>query len=352
MPIGLEDAPANADDHRRLISDGTNAGSAGQRTESGAAGPEIDLQMSSHLRQTQPFVWSGIALTIPAGWETGALGRGYALLEHRFRPVLELKTALIRGRFSPQRHLKRLARSGQQGGRPSLEPISPPPEWPAFPPTVLVSAFAWQGARVGGKGLVHFCQTCRRATLIQFFDHGDRGVSEIPPVLKSFRDHGRESGPSFAVYDIQATLPETYALQQFRFEAGRFTLVFGQARKTVTLWRWSPANIVLAECGGRLEGLVKKDGLLPPKAAIDDGPPAAENGMQWHWRGSRFYGGLRRLFRPHAPEAHNALRVWHSPRDNRILAVRAEALPDRATFDRICHSYGIIPKESTAPVAG
>ena len=307
--------------------------------------------MSARPRATQPFAWSGIALTIPAEWETGTLGKGYALLENRFRPVLELKTALIRGRFSAQRHLKRLARSGNPGGAPSLETIPLPSEWPAFPPPALVSAFAWQGARMGGKGLVHFCRTCRRATLIQFFDHGDRSAAEIPRVLTSFRDHGLESGPSFAVYDIQATLPDHFDLQQFRFEAGRFTLVFRQARETVTLWRWSPASVVLAGCGGNLEGLVQKDGLLPPDIAVEAHRPA-ENGVQWQWRGSRLQYGLRSLFRPRTPLAHNALRIWHRPRENRILAVRAEALSDPTTFERICHSYGIIPKESPVPVTG
>jgi len=307
--------------------------------------------MNFHPRATRPFAWSGIALTIPAEWETGALGKGYALLENRFRPVLELKTARIRGRFSAERHLKQLARPGKHGVAPVLERISPPPEWLVFPPTSVVSAFTWQGPRLEGRGLVHFCRTCRRATLIQFYGHGDRGLPEIPPVLKSFRDHGLGSGPSLAVYDIQATLPEHFDLQEFRFEAGRFALVFRHGRETVSLWRWSPADVLLAGCGGDLEGLARKDGLLPSRAAIEPGRPA-KNGVQWQWRGNRLGDGLRRLFTPRTPLAYNALRVWHRLRANRILAVRAEALSDRAAFDRICNSYGIIPEENPAPVAG
>lgn len=311
--------------------------------------------MNSRPRQTRTFAWSGIALSVPTDWETGALGKGYALLEHRFRPVLELKTALIRGRFSPQRHLRRLARAGRPGGAPSLEPMAFPPEWPAFPPTALVSAFAWQGVRMGGRGLVHFCRPCRRATMVQFFDQGGRGLAEIPQILHSFRDHGDHgpgSGPTFAVYDIQATLPERFALQQFRFEAGCFTLVFGHRRETVTLWRWSPADVVLARCGGRLEEMVQNASLLPPRVTVDDPCPAHDGGLQWQWRGNAWRGSLGRLLRPQAPGTRNALRVWHRPRDNRILAVRGEAVSDDATFERICRSYGIIPQEKPALVAG
>ena len=75
--------------------------------------------MPHRVRDAKPFAWDGIALTIPRGWETGQLSHGYALLEYQFRPVLELKTATIRGRFSFQRHLKQLSPIGAQTPCPS-----------------------------------------------------------------------------------------------------------------------------------------------------------------------------------------------------------------------------------------
>jgi hypothetical protein len=295
----------------------------------------------------QPFIWSGISLKIPAEWETGALGNGYALLEYRFNPILELKTAKIRGRFSFRRHLNQLARSGAAGAAPRLERIAPPPAWPAFPSAVQIEAFAWRGVRMAGEGLLHFCRTCRRATLIQFYG---QGLAEAPRVLASLRDHDAPPAPTFAVYDVQATLPERFSLAHFQFEAGRFTLVFSHARESVTLWRWSPADVILARHGGDLAGFLQEQQLLP--AAARDAAMPAGQGLQWQWRCKLPGRGLKGLLRPRSRDTLCVLRIWHQPENNRLAAVRAEALADHTTFDRICRSYGIIPKAKAAHVAG
>ena len=290
---------------------------------------------------TQPFAWCGIALDIPMAWDTGMLGQGYALLEDPLRPVMELKTALVRGRFSVQRHLKKLARSGRNGGVPSLIPIPMPSGWPTFPPPAEVSAFRWQGVRVGGQGLVHSCRTSNRVTLIQFYDHGDGVSPSAPQILKTLRDYQPGTGPSLAVYDIYATLPERFALGKFQFEAGRFTLDFNCSEEKVTLLRWSPADVILAECGGDLAQLAGKMDLLPPPAVVENVQPGRD-AVQWQWPGKAIRKGLATLWRRSAGDTVSALRIWHRLRANRILAVQGEALADGATFERICHDYGII----------
>jgi len=296
------------------------------------------------------FAWGGIALQIPAEWETGILGKGYALLEYRFQPVLELKTALIRGRFSLQGHLKQLMRSGRNSGLPALQPIPMPSGWPSFPSDAQVQAFRWQSLRVGGVGLVHYARNCRRATLIQFYDHGD-GLSSAPHVLKTFRDHVPGAGPSFAVYDICATLPERFALKHFQFNAGCFTLDFSHARESVTLLRWSPADVILADCGGDLACLAGKMDVLPP-IAQKEAHRRVDDAIEWQWRSKKDRRRLRPFWGQPPPDTVSALRIWHRPNANRILAVRAEALADQATFERICRSYGIIQKEKTAFIPG
>jgi len=304
--------------------------------------------MSCRPGATQPFAWCGIAMRIPAAWETGVLGAGYALLEYRYRPVMELKTAVIRGHFSLPRHLKQLARMGRNKGVPSLQPMPIPPEWPAFPPDAQVGAFSWQGPRVGGQGLVHFCRNRRRATLIQFYDHGEGVSCSAALVLKTFRDHGPDADPSLAVYDIRATLPKRFTLRQFQFEAGRFSLRFDHSGEGVTLLRWSPADVMLAGCGGDLKRLAGKMGLLPPAAAME-AYRYVEDAVEWQWRVKDLRRGLRALWRRSAPDSLNALRIWHRSRANRILAVRVEGLADQATFERICRSYGIVQKEEALP---
>jgi len=301
--------------------------------------PEIDPTKPHSGRDAKPFAWAGIALTIPRGWETAQLGQGYALLEYQFRPVLELKTATIRGRFSFQHHLKQLTRSGQKRSFPQLKLTSRPPEWPEFPATAEVQSFTWQGAHIGGQGLLVYCRHCHRATLIQFFKHGDRGRDAIPRVLASFKDHDTPPGPTFAVYDIQATLPARFTLARFQFDAGRFELVFSHSRETVSLWRWSPADVILERCGKKLARVVLDNGLLPP-AVFDEGGQPRDRGLEWQWQPKDYRSRLRHIFGKRTQRPGHALRIWHRPDSNRIFAVRAEGIETFNVFDRICTSYG------------
>ena len=297
--------------------------------------------MTIRGHDTKPFAWAGIELTIPAAWETGHLGDGYALLEHRYRPVLEMKTATIRGRFTFQRHFKALARSCRTRSAPPLTLTPLPPGWPAFSARMEVQAFTWQGDQVGGRGLLLYCRDCRKATLIQFYDHGDHRLTAIPDVLASFKDHSSGSGPTVAVYDIQATLPDRFALTRFQFDAGRFELVFTRSREGVTLWRWSPADVILDRCGNTLSHVARDNGLLPPAVIDQDGRPV-KGGLEWQWQARGYRQRLRGFFAHRAPPPGHALRIWHRSDTNRILAVRAEAIDTFDTFDGICTSYGSI----------
>lgn len=301
--------------------------------------PETDPTMPHSVRDAKPFAWAGIALTIPKEWETSQLDHGYALLEYQYRPVLELKTATIRGRFSFQRHLKQLARSGHKRSSPQLKLTSRPPAWPQFPANAEVQTFTWQGAHIGGQGLLVYCHHCHRATLIQFFAHGDGGRDAIPRVLASFKDHDTQPAPTLAVYDIQATLPERFSLTRFQFDAGRFELVYGHSRETVTLWRWSPANVILERCGKKLDRVVRDNGLLPPAVLVEDGRPR-DRAMEWQWQPKDYRSRLRTFFGKRTQRPGHALRIWHRPDTNRILAVRAEGIKTFNAFDRICTSYG------------
>lgn len=296
--------------------------------------------MSPHVSDVKPFVWAGIALQIPREWETGQLGQGYALLEHNFRPILELKSAIIRGRFSFRRHLKQLARSGRNRPRPSLTMVLPPSEWPQFPETAEINVFTWQAERIRGIGLLHYCRRCHRATLIQFYDHNDRNPAVIANILASFQDHDRGSGPTFAVYDIQAVLPQRLALSRFHFAAGRFELVFGRLRETVTLWRWSVSDVILNRYKHDLAGMVLGNGLLSRTAAVDTGR-SIHRGLEWQWRPVRYRDRLRSFFFPQSRPRVHGLRIWHRPRAKRILAVRVEGLERSSEFDSICRSYEI-----------
>ena len=295
--------------------------------------------MKSSASDVKPFAWAGVTMTIPAAWETGQLGGGYALLEHAFRPVLEIKTAVIKGRFSFRRHLNQLARIGGQKTAPALELGDPPSQWPEFPPDARVKTFQWQGRHISAEGLLYHCRHCQRATLIQFYDQGREAIHLVLP---TFRDHANQDGPTVAVYDIQAALPHTFGLTRFRFDTGYFEICFRHAKETMRLWRWSPADIILERTDGDLELFAGTNGLFPPGATCR----SFAGGLEWQWQNNASRRWRDRLF-PTSRSPRHALRIWHRRSANRLLAVGAENLENADTFDRICRSYGIISEKNT-----
>ncbi len=283
------------------------------------------------------FAWAGVRFERPAGWETGHLGKDHGWLEADFQPVLEFKTAVIRGRFSFRRQLKQLARNSSL----RLEPSDLPPTWRPLLKAFHTSGFRWQGPRLGGDGLVIHCPVCRRATLLQFYRTGGAQTQAQLKVLGSFDDHGAARRPSLAVYDIQATVPEHLPLVRFRFESGRFELVFGDRRSQLTLWRWSPADTALRHHGDSLLAFARRNGL--PAGAFSSEPGRSfSRGLEWRWPSAR------RRWRERLPPpfrrrlAPNAFRIWHRQASNRILAARGDGLIDYDIFREVCRSYATV----------
>nr|MBL0714029.1 hypothetical protein [Desulfobacterales bacterium] len=149
-----------------------------------------------------------------------------------------------------------------------------------------------------------------------------------------------ERRPTVAVYDIQVTLPGELPLERFRFDSGRFELVFGDRRKRLTLWRWSPADIALRHHDGALLNFARKSGLplTPGLAAV---PRPVPQGLEWRWpvKRSRFIRLPRRRKRRLPP---GIFRIWHRTVENRILAARGDGDLDYETFVDICRGYEII----------
>ena len=279
------------------------------------------------------FAWAGLRFRLPAGWETGQLGIDHGWLESDFKPVMEFKTAIVKGRFSFRRHLKQLA----QGSPLRVQPESLPAPWRAHLTAFQTQAFSWQGPRMTGTGIVLYCPDCRRATLMQFYRTG-QSLTAFASVLASFDDHGPARRPTVAVYDLQVTVPPTLPLKRFRFESGRFELVFGTRRQQVTLWRWSPADAALRYHGGSLSEFARQNG-LPSAAPVSS--QRVRQGWEWRWPATTpWYDWLKRRIQRRLPP--QAFRIWHQAETNRILAARWDGAWDDDRFEDICRGYEII----------
>ncbi len=285
---------------------------------------------------TRVFAWAGLRFRLPPGWETGQLAKDHGWLETDFQPVLEFKTATVRGRFSFRRHMRQLAQTSPL----HLQHTALPDAWRPYLTAFQTRAFSWQGPRLGGDGLLIYCPECRRATMLQFYRAGAAEEKAVLPVLASFDDHGMGRRPTVAFYDIQVTVPPTLPLRRFRFESGRFELVFGDRRRQLTLWRWSPADAALRYHSGSLAAFARGNGL--PADADRSVPPRTMNrAMEWRWPPR--HGWRDRLPRPFRRRlSPTVFRIWHQREANRILAARGDGQLVYDTFAEICRGYEIV----------
>ena len=234
---------------------------------------------------------------------------------------MEVKWGAVKGAFSHRTHLKRLASLQSRRNKISVAEWILPPPWEAALAEFEAGGFLWQSPAASGRGAILFCSGCRTATLIQFF--GDSSVKRekvFLAVLKSFRDHSRDGWLRWSIFDIQATLPQALQLEKFRFEAGKFELVFTAGRQHIYLHRWAPAAALLE---GR--NLIAFARLIPEFASGVPLPITVDNCEAAEWEIKPGNHWLQKLSRFKITSSFFFFRLWHLEEQNRILGIRVES---------------------------
>ncbi|UCD80100.1 MAG: hypothetical protein JSW26_01305 [Desulfobacterales bacterium] len=290
--------------------------------------------MTDHWKQV---AWNGIRFKAPPEWEIGQIGIRHLILEDESGPVMEVKWGPVKGSFSHRAHLKRLSASQSRINKGSIAEWFLPPPWEKALADYKTSGFVWQSKNTSGRGAILFCPVCRNATLIQFF--GDSWLERekvLLAVLKSLRDHLSANVVLWTVFDIRLKLPAALRLTRYRFETGKYELLFTDGRQNLRFYRWAPAAAIL---GGR--DLIWFCGTIPefaagqPEVTTIDGCAAIEGCFSpaGDWR--------RAISRLKAKPSFFWFRLWHLEDKNRILGVRAESKRalDFHLLGQICSDY-------------
>jgi hypothetical protein len=286
----------------------------------------------------QEIGWNGVRCKVPASWEVSKTGRRYLLLEEKSEPVMEIKWAQVKGRFSHRSQLRRLAVQHRKKIEQTIKEVPIPAGWKTTLSAFRAVAFSWHGQSLNGFGAVLFCSSCKTATLIQFF----RRDSTHPPslvshIMNTFRDHPRNNQILWALFDIRALIPAEFNLCAYRFDPGHFELVFLHKSRKITLQRWGPASVLLRN--RELEEFAREAGDFPsnsPMLAVLNGFGSVE----WHGSlaGTRWSRLRSCILRKPSCVFQ---RFWHVKEKNRILGVRVDAKKpvDQRWANRICRDY-------------
>ena len=291
-------------------------------------------ELTDHWKQV---AWNGIRFKAPAEWEVSQIDARHLVLEREAEPVMEVKWGSVKGNFSHKAHLKRIVASQSRKLKGRVAEWFLPPPWQKALAGFETSGFLWQTDNASGRGAILFCPVCRNATLVQFFGQNSAGHETLLlTVLGSFQDHRHDDRILWSIFDIQANLPARLRLLRYRFEAGRYELVFNDGAQRIHLQRWAPAAAIL---GGRdliwFCGTIAEFSAGQPRLPDDGDPKVVE------WCISPTGSWQRMLRRLKAKPSYFWFRLWHLENQNRILSVRAESKHplDIQQLQRICAGY-------------
>jgi len=252
-------------------------------------------------------------------------------------PTLELKWQRIKGKFSHRTHLRRLADLHKKALNQPIENWPLPGAWQKVLTGFSTSGFSWQSDSESGHGVILYCPHCRMATLIQFFLNPSQKTTHVPPlVLKSFKDHRDDGMTDWSVFDIRATLPDTFVLKYHHFKPGNYLLEFSDKHQVVQLLRWAPASILLRH--QTLAQFAEAWTHISQKRFVEMAINACP-GIEYQ---TVITGRLKRcVARLAAKPAFQAWRIWHLTHQNRILGVKiaGKGCINAQLVNRICKAY-------------
>jgi hypothetical protein len=298
------------------------------------------MDKKSHQNQWNEIAWNGIAFYKPATWEIATIGRNYMMIGTHSHPRMEITWGSTQKPVLHPQDIKKLQSRIRKQHLASVDAWTPSTGWLQALSSFETSGFSWKTSERAGYGLILSCLSCRRVSLIQFFqnsDDPDNLNAVAPRVLSSFVDHANGSDQHWAVFDVRATLPTVFQIKTYRFSPGFTEMVFFSRGQKISLYRWSPASILLS--GKKLTDFAESLLVHPDRSSKK---VLGSNRIEWEYSPSL---GLWTRFtalltgRP----SHHRMLIRHDPINNRILAIKAECRQamDSSRFDQISSSYEI-----------
>jgi hypothetical protein len=301
------------------------------------------------------YRWNRVGLTTPTTWEPSALERDGFLLECEGQPVCELKWKTIQGRFSFEKHIKKLSKGHKNVAIHAVESKDAPEPWRNSVSAlehsgIEVHTFIWSLHDLKGMGAAVHNPATGLAVLIQFFLTSDSSTHTASIVLASFKDFSGGKTTPWAMFGLEARIPSSFALNTFSFKPGYYSVLYWlpksgkQSDRTppgkgpglsLSFERYAPASVLLKETN-LMEWIHENlDPTFPKQLVIK------KSAEEVAWQGVAKTSMLRNLF---GRSVYEQGRVWTTDTGNAILCVRASGHIDmpEITFKTICESYAVV----------
>lgn len=195
----------------------------------------------------QTVAWNGISLSLPRCWQPSVVDPFHLVLDDRNGPKVEIRwSSPGKGNENQQKIYDKLTQSAKSRGcRINSVPLSL--KWRKALCAYKCKGFNWRSNSVCAEGIIISCPTCGRTCLIQFFhDGGPVNFGLTEKILSTFKDHREDGILPWSLFDVKAKIPEDFKIVKKQFSAGAFQLDFRDGLTLISLYRFAPATIILA----------------------------------------------------------------------------------------------------------
>lgn len=317
------------------------------------------MAASTERTNWRTFGWEGITLEVPQDWHlgkvTGDAKSGYARLDDSHMARIELEWRAGTGLHPVSQIVGKYLANLQKEARQKSSP---------FEAERHLDLFREQGAQEGrdyetfrwiadyrAHNLARRCPHCGRIVLVRVLARQGEHLDDlIRSVLGSLRDHAEAGRHTWAIYDLECAVPETFQLLERSLKSGNIRLAFHEPKR-------KPEHTLQVEyvaLAGMLLGRVSliqwfesffsrwlRDFQISDEPAHIYGHP----GVQVHGR-PRFRWPQALLSMPFfRRKARRFMRAWawHCPPSNKLFVVRAvsrdasDPLFQEMPIEVVCH---------------
>ena len=285
------------------------------------------MTTEAHSSRWQQIGWNGLLFQLPETWQPTVIYPDYLFFEQEGTPVFEIKWQTAGGQFSPHNTLAQLDKSLPDEVR--IDNWDLPPVFQQLFPTYTVSGFQIEHEKRYNNGMIIFCPRCDRIILVQWYIDTERNSEILSTIFRSIQDHTESTKQVWSIYDINVKLPKAVTLRKHEFVPGKYTLCFEYGKTTLTLYRFKPAAVILNNTS---LGTFGQD--LLDRHPKEEGEEMAS----WQYQARGIDLLLAKLRRK---PLWNWMRLWHDPKQNVILGIKAEGkrLTDTGWLETVCENF-------------
>ncbi len=194
------------------------------------------------------IAWDGISFEIPSNFEVSGIDKKFLQLDNGEQPCIEIRWYDTGKTYKEKTYFRQLAKKVESTSGIKIESTVLPGTWKSPLKKYDSTAFYWQSDLSTGRGVMFYCKKAAQVMLIQFINKCDECTDNAAVMLfESLKFHNGEKDCTWRIYDMQATVPAEFGLESFEFKPGRFNITLAAQTETISLYRFSPADIILKE---------------------------------------------------------------------------------------------------------